>query len=129
MSAGVERYSAITSNFISGRMRHTLPAEKSDTYILPHSSKSTPLRLWNREEKKELDTNSRMAPSVVISKIFPLFQLTATSLPLFAFHARPDGPARAASFVKTVTACCLAISTRYTVSASVSDKYRIPLPS
>src|SRR5687768_12431293 len=112
MSAGVERYSAITSNFISGRIRHTLPAEKSDTYILPQSSKSTPLRLLNREEKKELDTNSLMVPSGVISRIFPLFQLTATSLPVLAFHARPAGPAKIEFVVKTDTACCLAILTR-----------------
>src|SRR5688500_8175221 len=112
MSAGVERYSAITSNFISGRMRHTLPAEKSDTYILPHSSKSTPLRLWNRDEKKELDTNSLTVPSGVISRIFPLFQLTATSLPVLAFQARPAGPAKTEFFVTMETACCLAISTR-----------------
>ncbi len=104
----------------AGSIRTTLPSEKSETYMLPNASKSTPVRLPNRLLKKELAKRTFTAPSLVTSRILPAFQLTTTSAPVEGLTAKPCGPARASSCTKTVGLELRRVSTFKIVSAPAS---------
>src|SRR5207244_1032690 len=118
--AGVVRNSAMVWKRKSGSIRTTLPCEKSETYMLPAASKSTPVRLPNRALKRELAKRTFTAPSSVTPRILPAFQLTTTSAPVAGLTARPWGPARAGSFTRTVGLELRRVSTRKIASAPAS---------